>query len=713
MAEGETRQSQARLVAGRYLLLNELGRGGMGTVWLADDQLITRRVAVKELRAPQGLPAAERAVFARRAVQEARSAGRIRHPGAVTLFDVIPATADDSAVYLIMEYIEGATLGQHIQYQGRLPDPVVAGYGIQLLDVLAAAHALGVVHRDVKPANIMITADGQVKLTDFGIAHVVGDARLTRGDVMGTQAYMAPELFDAQPITPAADLWALGATLYAATAGYGPFDRDTTAATLRAILLEDIPAPRCSPALAAAIAGLLQRDPARRATSEAARAWLGQAAPLARQRRSDDRLAPPPPREQAKATVSPPGRPVPPPETTTPPAEPAIAAARKPGRPNLIAAVIGAVIIALAGGMAARVLSAHSSASPHPPQRPTASPASGPASGPGRIPALKPRAVLTQAGATDGIDTVAFSPDGGPLAVADLGLYVNPQAWLWDAATGRKTGTLSLEAMSPPAFSPDGKTLAVSDGDNPGDIDLLDVSSQKVAAMVADPGATATSGQPVGAAFSRDGTTLAFVDDVGNVYLTNLASGKTAPPLADPGGASVAVATEIQFSPNGTLLAVGDRGIGNVYVWDVATRRLVATLAPLSVAGAFGGPPLPPLYWFAFSPDGATLAVADGIGDVRLWDTATRAWTATIKDGSGVDLVAFSPDGKTLAIGWGSNVVDLWSIAGHKVVATLNGPDGATKAGTVLALAFSPDGKTLATTDSGGQILLWNVAGYD
>jgi WD40 repeat protein len=200
---------------------------------------------------------------------------------------------------------------------------------------------------------------------------------------------------------------------------------------------------------------------------------------------------------------------------------------------------------------------------------------------------------------------------------------------------------------------------------------------------------------------------------VGNVYLTNLASGKTAPPLADPGGASVAVATEIQFSPNGTLLAVGDRGIGNVYVWEVATRRLVATLAPLSVAGAFGGPPLPPLYWFAFSPNGATLAVADGIGDVRLWDTATRTWTATIKDGSGVDLVAFSPDGKTLAIGWGSNVVDLWSIAGHKVVATLNGPGGATNAGTVLALAFSPDGRTLATTDSGGQILLWSVAGYE
>ena len=552
----------------------------------------------------------------------------------------------------------------------------------------------------------MITPGGQVKLADFGIAHIAGDARLTRSGVMGTQAYMAPELFESAPITPAADLWALGATLYAATSGHGPFDRDTTAATLRAILIDDIPVPACSPGLAAAITGLLQRDPAQRATIGQARAQLSQAAshapPATGTWPGDPSAAPPPPWEQAKTTLSPPGRPVLPPESPTTPG-------RTPSRPYLIAAVIGGVIIALAAGTAAGVLSAHSSASPHPPPRPTPTRSS--------VPALKPRAVLTQAGATDGIDSVAFSPDGSTLAVADLGANGNEKAWLWDAATGRRTATLNLQPLSPPVFSPDGKTLAVSDGDTSGDIDVLDVSSQKVTATVADPEATATSGTPDGTAFGPGGTTLAFVDDQGNVYLADIASGTTAPPLADPGGASVADATEIQFSPNGTLLAVGDRGIGNVYVWDVATGRLITTLTPLSPEGAFGGPPLPPLYWFAFSPNGATLAVADGIGGVRLWDTATRTWTATIKDGSGVDLVAFSPDGKTLAIGQGNNVVELWNVAMHKVVATLNDPNDATanpnNAEAILALAFSPNGKTLATTDSDGQICLWNVAGHD
>ena len=131
-------------------------------------------------------------------------------PARSRCFDVLPPASDDSTVYLLMELIEGPTLGQLIQSQGPLPDAVVAGDGLQLLDVLAAAHALGVVHRDIKPANIMIAPDGRVKLADFGVAHVLGDARLTRSGVRSTSAYMAPELFDAAPITPAADLWSLG-----------------------------------------------------------------------------------------------------------------------------------------------------------------------------------------------------------------------------------------------------------------------------------------------------------------------------------------------------------------------------------------------------------------------------------------------------------------------------------------------------------------------
>lgn len=264
----------ARLVTGRYRLEHELGRGGMGTVWLGEDQLAGRQVAVKELRPPRGLSDEEQENFTRRALQEARNVARIQHANAVTLFDVIPATSDDEAVYLIMEYVHGRTLAEVIAEDGAVSDESAKAIGLQVLSILETAHSLGVVHRDIKPANIMMTPGGEAKLADFGIAYSMGDTRLTRSGVYGTQAYMAPELFHSAPITPAVDLWSLGATLYYAVEGRGPFDRENTAATLRAILDEELPTPTCSPDLAAAISGLLARDPDQRFTVSQARAAL-------------------------------------------------------------------------------------------------------------------------------------------------------------------------------------------------------------------------------------------------------------------------------------------------------------------------------------------------------------------------------------------------------------------------------------------------------
>jgi hypothetical protein len=266
--------AEARVVAGRYRLTRQLGRGGMGAVWLGEDELAGRLVAVKEVRAPDGVTEAEREVFRKRALQEARSAARLAHPNVVTLHDIIPATAADDAVYLIMEYIDGATLGQVIERDGPLGEPRTAGIALQLLSILEAAHALGIVHRDIKPANIMITVDGRVKLTDFGIAHVVGGTRLTGSGVIGTPAYMAPEQLQGLALTPAVDLWALGVTLYSAVAGRNPFDRETTAATFHAILMGELPAPACAPPLATVLAGLLVRDPAQRITIAQARRLL-------------------------------------------------------------------------------------------------------------------------------------------------------------------------------------------------------------------------------------------------------------------------------------------------------------------------------------------------------------------------------------------------------------------------------------------------------
>jgi serine/threonine protein kinase len=272
---GGPRASREKLVAGRYQLVRELGRGGMSVVWLAVDTALGRQVALKELHRPAGLPEADRELYRRRAQQEARSAARIRHPNAVTLHDVL-SDASDGTDYLVMEFIEGPTLADLISREGALPAPRVADFGRQLLDVLAAAHALGIVHRDVKPGNIMIAPGDQVKLADFGIAFVESDARLTGSGVIGTHSFTAPELFESAPVTPAVDLWALGATLYSAADGHSPFDRNTTGATLRAVLLDELPVPRCDARLAAAIAALLHRNPAERATIDQARALLAQ-----------------------------------------------------------------------------------------------------------------------------------------------------------------------------------------------------------------------------------------------------------------------------------------------------------------------------------------------------------------------------------------------------------------------------------------------------
>ncbi len=265
---------EGRLVADRYRLIRPLGRGGMGAVWLGEDQLAGRQVAVKELRPPAGLSEAEQDVFRRRALAEARSAARLTHPNAVTLYDVIPASPADDAVYLIMEYVDGAALGQVIEREGPLSEPRAAGIALQMLSILDAAHALGIVHRDIKPANIMITAAGQVKLADFGIAHMVGGTRLTGSGVIGTPSYMAPEQLQGLDITPAVDLWALGVTLYDAVAGHNPFERQTTAATFHAILMADLPPAPCGPPLAPVITGLLVREPAQRMSTQQARALL-------------------------------------------------------------------------------------------------------------------------------------------------------------------------------------------------------------------------------------------------------------------------------------------------------------------------------------------------------------------------------------------------------------------------------------------------------
>ncbi|MGW5050041.1 serine/threonine-protein kinase [Actinokineospora sp. NPDC004072] len=261
-----------RVIAGRYRVLNELGRGGMGVVWLAEDTTIGRHVAIKELHLPEGVPAAERMVFEERVLREARTAGRLNDPAVVTVYDVVQ---ESGATYIVMELIQAPTLADVVRERGPLRSDAVARLAEQLLSALESAHQAGIVHRDVKPSNIMLAANGRAKLTDFGIAQSVDDPRLTTsGLLIGSPAYLAPEQLRGEQASAASDLWALGAVLFFAVEGYSPFERANTAATMHAILNEVPFLTRGSGALASVIAGLLNTHPQARLTAAQVRGLL-------------------------------------------------------------------------------------------------------------------------------------------------------------------------------------------------------------------------------------------------------------------------------------------------------------------------------------------------------------------------------------------------------------------------------------------------------
>ncbi|MCW0214085.1 MAG: serine/threonine protein kinase [Pseudonocardia sp.] len=261
-----------RVIGGRYAVLGELGRGGMGVVWRAEDRVMGRHVAVKELHLPEGLPPVERRQFRERLLREARNAGRLNDPGIVTVHDVVHDAGVD---HIVMELIEARTLTDVVAADGPLPEHVVVDVATRLLAALRTAHERGIVHRDVKPGNVMLGANGRVTLTDFGIAQAVDDPRLTTtGSLIGSPGYMAPERLEGTPASPTSDLWALGGTLFHALVGHGPFSRETTAATVSAVLTADPPPVHTRGPLGAVVSGLLQRAPQARLTGMQAEALL-------------------------------------------------------------------------------------------------------------------------------------------------------------------------------------------------------------------------------------------------------------------------------------------------------------------------------------------------------------------------------------------------------------------------------------------------------
>ncbi|MGW1744289.1 protein kinase domain-containing protein [Streptomyces sp. NPDC002092] len=267
--------SPPRLLAGRYRLLEQLGHGGMGTVWRAHDELLDREVAVKEVRV-SGLSQEERSVLHARMQQEARAAARIKHPGVVTVFDVLQ---EGDSPWIVMELIEGQSLEDILITEGTLLPRDAARFGAAVLAALDKAHQLGVLHRDVKPANVLLERSGRIVLTDFGIALFENAPGLTRtGDIVGSPDYLAPERATGHRPGPPSDLWSLGATLYAAVEGQSPFRRSSTLSTLQAVISDPLPEPRHAGPLTSVIEALLRKDPEARPTASQAQRMLEEVA---------------------------------------------------------------------------------------------------------------------------------------------------------------------------------------------------------------------------------------------------------------------------------------------------------------------------------------------------------------------------------------------------------------------------------------------------
>ncbi|WP_304453136.1 serine/threonine-protein kinase [Nocardiopsis sp. YSL2] len=261
-----------RLLASRYRLEEVLGTGGMGRVWKGTDTLLDRPVAVKELTTPANLPPHEIEVLRTRMLREARSAAQLSHPSIITVFDV---AEEDGRPWIVMELVRGPSLGDLVKTDGVIGVGRTAGIGEQMAAGLAEAHGRGIVHRDVKPGNVLIAGDDRAVLTDFGIAHLDGSTHLTStGLLIGSPSYLAPEVAQGQSATPASDLWSLGVTLYQAVEGGLPFDRPTPMATLTAIVTQDLPEAERAGALGPLLEALCEKRPEDRPTVTEARVRL-------------------------------------------------------------------------------------------------------------------------------------------------------------------------------------------------------------------------------------------------------------------------------------------------------------------------------------------------------------------------------------------------------------------------------------------------------
>ncbi|WP_345340742.1 serine/threonine-protein kinase, partial [Actinomycetospora succinea] len=271
MSPAPTDAPGPRRIVGRYRLEHELGRGAMGTVWSAYDEVLHRPVAVKEVRL-SSVPVNERAIVRERTLREARATAMLSHPNVVTLYDVVEVASEP---YVVMELLPSRSLASYIGERGRLTQPEAAEIGSAVASALTTAHRAGITHRDVKPGNVLIGENGQIKLTDFGIARNAAEQSMTQtGTVLGSPPYIAPEVAMGRAVGPAADLWGLGATLFACLEGRPPYDAGDPVGTVTEVVHGDVPVPAGRGPVVDVIRGLMVKDPALRMPLAAVRRRL-------------------------------------------------------------------------------------------------------------------------------------------------------------------------------------------------------------------------------------------------------------------------------------------------------------------------------------------------------------------------------------------------------------------------------------------------------
>ncbi|MFG2001821.1 WD40 repeat domain-containing serine/threonine protein kinase [Spirillospora sp. NPDC048911] len=667
-------ENPGQLVAGQYRLVAEIGRGGFGVVWRARHERLGRDVAAKKLFLATHagtLGADQWQERSRRTFREARSAARIVHPAAVRIYDVVEHEGDP---WIIMELVDGRSLNAVVRSQGPLPPRRVAEIGLRIVGALSAAHQAGVVHRDVNPANVLISGRGAV-LTDFGIAVIQGDPSLTHtGVVMGAPAYTSPERARGEQAVPASDLWSLGATLYYAVEGGRPFPGPNANAVLYSILTTDPPVPRLAGPLTPVLNGLLHRDTAQRLTAAETAAtlegllrdegvWAAADATTIRTgaEQSAERTDPLPgearaPRRYALHLGNGAGG----------------GSARRPAlttsarRRTLALSIVSAVVLALLVGLSQR-----NGAAPDPRDRQGAASAA----------ANAPRLIGTLTG--DRVRSVAFSHDGSMLATGGDGTAVR----LWDVAGRRQTGALhgQQHTVFSTAFSPDDRTLAAGGYD--GRVILWNTTTRRRKSgfgMV---------GNSVGSlAFSPDGKILACAGSDA-VRLWSTADRSWASTLRSPAAYESVFTTA--FSRQGQLAVAGS---ATIRLWNsgMGEGRKAKSVTLAKVDAVVSS--------LAFSRDGGTLAAGGFDGKVRLYDTIRRRPRATLTGhDKSITAVAFHPRTRALASA-GGETVRLWDTTTGRSTAVLRQGRA-----VVNALAFSPDGRVLATGDDDGAVRLYEI----